>query len=380
MKNTVSLENKLVAIETFTSDLPELKNIKVSKAQAIGEWLCQKIVEFTESGKISVGQKIPSKADFAYRLGVSIGTIQNALKFVEDNGLIEAKPCVGTLIRDKNSPLTLSKKNISKRDVITSKIKDYIVKNGFKKGDDISSSKHIAQILNEPSNTVRSALENLCNQGILTHKFRKSGEKAGWYLEKDLIKTEEVSLHSETLVEQTVKNIEKYITEKYKIGDRIKTHTDFAKMFNTSVSTIHSAFQVLIEKGILITRRGQYGTCVLKMPSDKETLSMPKETSIFAPAADAQVYYYEKLQTQIKKIISENYSIGDKLPPIVNIADDMDISANTVRKALLMLAQQGYVRSERGRYGGTFVTDIPDTSNQSFKWLAVNPKFVKTMK
>ena len=78
-----------------------------------------------------------------------------------------------------------------------------------------------------------------------------------------------------------------------------------------------------------MTRRGQYGTIIMKMPNEKQTLNTPKETSIFAPAAEAAVYYYEKTQNHIKKIIAQNYSVGDKLPPITEFAQAANDSASS---------------------------------------------------
>ena len=106
---------------------------------------------------------------------------------------------------------------------------------------------------------------------------------------------------------------------------------------------------------------------------------MPKETSIFALAADAAVYYYEKTQNHIKKIIAQNYSVGDKLPPIAEFARQLNLSPNTIRKAFNNLAQAGYLTSSRGRYGGTYVIGIPETETQNFKWLAVNPKYAEVL-
>ena len=145
------------------------------------------------------------------------------------------------------------------------------------------------------------------------------------------------------------------------------------------MSTIHTAFKILTDEGILMTRRGQYGTVIMKMPSEKPTLNMPKETSIFAPAAEAAVYYYERTQNHIKKIIAQNYSVGDKLPPITEFAQELNLSPNTIRKAFLNLAKEGYLTSSRGRYGGTYVIDIPETETQNFKWLAVNPKYAEVL-
>ena len=380
LKNyTIKNNLEQISIEHFMEKLPELKNISESKASAIGKWLINTIERGIKKGTIETGKLLPSKADFAYRLGVSIGTVQNALKYVEDNGHIEAKPCIGTIIRDKNQPSMFGKKSTSKRDIIISQIKNYIKENNFKEGDNISSSKHIAQILNHPVNTVRLALENLCTQGILKHNFKNSDEQTGWFLVHTNFYTEEKLPDRETMVEKVVKDLKTYITQNHRIGDRIKSHAEFSQMLQASMSTIHTAFKILTDEGILMTRRGQYGTVIMKMPSEKSTLNMPKETSIFAPAAEAAVYYYEKTQSHIKKIIAQNYSVGDKLPPISEFAQELNLSPNTIRKAFLNLAKEGYLTSSRGRYGGTYVIDIPETETQNFKWLAVNPKYAEVL-
>ena len=62
------------------------------------------------------------------------------------------------------------------------------------------------------------------------------------------------------------------------------------------------------------------------------------------------------------------------------LSKEMDLSPNTIRKAFKNLASEGYLTFSRGRYGGTFVIDIPETDTQAFKWLAVNPKYAETYK
>ncbi len=376
---TVKNNLEQVHIDEFTTEMPELKNISESKASAIGKWLISRIEALLSTNSIRPGQLLPAKGDFAYRLGVSIGTVQNALKYVEDNGFIEAKPCIGTIVRDKNTPAMFSKKSTSKRDIIISKIKNYIKENNFQIGDNISSAKHIAQELNHPMNTVRLALENLCTQGILKHNFKNSDEQTGWFLISNDFSTENSTPGHETLVEKVAQDLKKYITENHKTGDRISSHAEFSQKLQASMSTVHAAFKILTDEGILMTRRGQYGTIIMKMPNEKQSLNQPKETSIFAPAADAAVYFYEKTQNHIKKIIAQNYSVGDKLPPISEFAKELNLSPNTIRKAFLNLAEEGYLTSSRGRYGGTYVLDIPETETQNFKWLAVNPKYAEVL-
>ena len=376
-----TLKNNLtqISIEKFVTELPELKNITESKASAIGKWLIGRINTLLAGKNIEPEQLLPSKAEFAYHLGVSIGTIQNALKYVEDNGCIEAKPCIGTIIRDKNKPALFSKKSTSKRDIIISQIKNYIKENDFHAGDNISSSKHIAQILNHPVNTVRLALENLSTQGILKHNFKNSDEQTGWFLIHSDFEVEENKPERETLVEKVIKELKAYIMQNHRPGDRLISHAELSQMLKASMSTIHTALKALTDEGILMTRRGQYGTIIMKMPDEKTDLNMPRETSIFAPAAEAAIYYYEKTQNHIKKIIAQNYSVGDKLPPIAEFARELNLSPNTIRKAFTNLAQEGYLTSSRGRYGGTYVLDIPEGETPNFKWLAVNPKYARTL-
>ena len=339
----------------------------------ISKWLTKAIDSGFKAKKIKNGQLLPSKAEFAYRLGVSIGTVQNALKYCEDCGCIDAKPCMGTVVKDKKSPKIFNQKVSSKRDAVIYEIKNYLKSRNFLLGDNISSPQYIAKTINRPVNTVRQALENLCTQGILKHVSRNGSGKAGWYL-SSLGFDENTQLPEvQTLEQKIVNELKEYITKHYKRGEKICSHAEFSQILNASMSTIHAAFKVLCDEGILKTRRGQYGTTVLKMPDEK--LQLRPEMSIFAPASDAAEYYYEKIQSQIKKIISKEYEIGDKLPPISALSEKLEISPNTVRKALVKIAEEGYVKSLRGRYGGTVVTDIPEIEGQSFRWLAVNPKY-----
>ena len=55
-------------------------------------------------------------------------------------------------------------------------------------------------------------------------------------------------------------------------------------------------------------------------------------------------------------MIIEKYSLHSKLPSIMEMANLMDVSPNTIRKAFANLAKDGYLEFSRGRYGGTFVT------------------------
>ena len=142
------------------------------------------------------------------------------------------------------------------------------------------------------------------------------------------------------------------------------------------MKTVYDAVNILVQRGILLSKRGRYGTSVIKMPNSKNVTLKP-ETSIFAPAKDAVFYYYEKTQNHIKKEIANNYQVGDKLPSVLEWSRMLDVSPNTIRKAIHNLADEGYLVFSRGRYGGTFVIDIPEIESAAFKWIAVNPQYAK---
>ena len=363
-----------IEINAITKDLPDLKNITESKAITIGKWLGEWIKEDLASGKIQVNNLLPSKAEFAYMLGVSIGTMQNALRYLEDTGLVESKQCIGTLIKSADTTPSM-RKLTSKRENAIEEIKKYIKSNNIQIGKNLPSSRIIAEHIGCSANTTRLALEYLCSIGILTHKFKNSKE-TGWVLKNNEFSTNDESLN-ETLVAKVQHEIKEYISKKLRVGDKIPAHSEFSKELKVSIKTIHDALQNLIDEGILLPRRGRYGTSVIKMPGDK-TVNIGVETSIFAKAQDTAFYYYERTQNQIKKMISENYSIGDRLPSIMALSKALDLSPNTIRKAFKNLAAEGYLTFSRGRYGGTFVIDIPQSDSQAFKWLAVNPKYAET--
>ena len=175
-----------------------------------------------------------------------------------------------------------------------------------------------------------------------------------------------------SLAQKIEKEIESYIEQNCKVNEKLPTLTFFSKKYNVSIKTVNDAIKALSTRKILTPYRGRYGTIITRMPS--ATMLERKEDSIFATARDTQVYFYEKVQTHIKQLIVANYSIGSKLPSIAELAKELDVNSNTIRRALKYLEEDGYVTFERGRYGGTFVTGIPEEN--SYKWLAVNPQYV----
>lgn len=374
-------ELRKLSIKDISIVLPDLKNIFESKAVVIANWLIDWIEIDFKAGKIKETDLLPQKADLAYHLGVSIGTMQNALRYIEDKGYVESKQCIGTMVRDwKKSSLNV-RKLTSKRDICVDLVKNYIIENKIKVGQNLPSSRILANLIGASPNTARLALENLCSSGILERKFKSSNE-ANWILKSNNFSMPKTNLdisNNVTLVEKVEQNLEEYITKKLDVGDRLPAHESLSAELKVSIKTIHDALKTLVKKGILLARRGRYGTTVIKMPGEAY-FSTKKETSIFASAQETALYNYQKTQNHIKSLIAQNYEIGSKLPSIMELSKELDLSPNTIRKALKNLADEGYLRFARGRWGGTFVIDIPDISSQSFKWLAVNPKYVEAYK
>lgn len=364
-------------ISDISADLPDLKNIKESKAIAIAKWMADWIKSDLKSGNLKVNTLLPSKAAFAYTLGVSIGTMQNALRYLEDLGHVESKQCIGTIVKDYKKNSTSMRKLTSKREIAIEEIKKYIIRNKIKIGKNLPSSRIIAEKINCSPNTTRLALENLCTSGILTHKFKNSKE-TGWVLKSLDFEVNKTSAN-ETLVLKVQNDLKNYITANLRVGDKMPAHEELSKELKVSIKTMHDALKILIDEGILLARRGRYGTSVIKMPNEM-AVEQRRETSIFASAQETAFYYYEKTQNHIKRMIAENYEIGSKLPSIMELSKQMDLSPNTIRKAFHNLAKEGFLAFSRGRYGGTFVIDVPEMEEQTFKWLAVNPKYAEVYK
>lgn len=360
-----------IKVSDINASLPDLKNIKESKAVTIGKWLTNVI---KTNKAVKPNTLLPTKPDLAYLLGVSIGTIQNALRYIEDLGFVESKQCIGTIVKDPNCGSF--RKLTSKRELAISAIKKYIIDNGLQAGDNLPSSRIISKAIGCSANTTRLALESLGTLNILEHKFKNSNE-TGWKLISTDFTVDEVQ--DSTLVKKVENDLKNYITQNLKTGDKIPAHAELSKELSVSIKTIHDALKVLIDEGILLARRGRYGTTVLRMPNETKVSEKP-ETSIFASAPETAFYYYEKTQNHIKKMIADNYEIGSKLPSITELSKQLDLSPNTIRKAFHNLADEGYLAFSRGRYGGTFVIDIPETDEQAFKWLAVNPKYAQVYK
>lgn len=346
-------------------------NIQGSKTEFLVNSI-EKWIKENFNKTINANYLMPSKQLMADLLDISTGTVQNVYRQLENKGLLYSKQCVGTLIADLDNKNVVLRKSSSKRELAIELIKTFIIKNKFKIGEQLPSVRAIAQYIDIPINTTGSAMENLVQKGIVE---KTNNKDQCWILKNNKF---DIALDEKSsLITKVADDLKKYVTKKLKIGDKIPTHSELAKMTKVSVKTIHSALEILINEGILLPKRGRYGTCVVKIPCNSE-LQPQIETSIFAKSQFTARYHYNRIQDTIKNMIIEKYSVHSKLPSIMEMANLMDVSPNTIRKAFENLAKEGYLEFSRGRYGGTYVKSMPKyPDSKPFEWVAVNPKYAE---
>ena len=313
------------------------------RSNAYANWIKKSLAE----GTVNPNDYLPRKGELAFHIGVSIGTIQNAYRRIEDLGLVFSRQKIGTCICDKQNLST--EKLTSKRDVVCEQIKQYIKENNYKTGDKIVSTRKLAAIIGVPSSTIRTAINRLVFENILI-------KKTNTFI-INTVNFDTKQNQTMTMVDKIAERINKYIKQNLKIGDKLPSSYALADMYNVSVKTIHDAIKILTLAGIVKTRRGYYGTVV----SSSDT--------------EVSLYFYEQVQLKIQKYISENCKINDKLPSIKDFSEIFNVSSKTIKKALDNLAIDGYVTLIRGRFGGTFVTEIPIIEGQGYTWLALSSEY-----
>ena len=319
-----------------------------NKVNKIMLWLEKWINDSLKSGKIKPYDYLPKKADLAVHISVSLGTVQNVYRLLEDKGIIESRQKVGSYIKSKNDENM--EKLTSKREVACEEIKKFILENHYKTGDVLLSARKLSMLLLIPYATIMIALNKLILDEILEKRDKT-------FVIKSLAFKAD-NIEQQTLAEKIAERINKYIKKNLKIGDKLPSNTAMADMFSVSVKTIHDAVKILAVAGVIKTRRGYYGTVVADFEKDAE---LP--------------YFYEQVEQSIRKYIADNCKIGDKLPSIKNFAEVFNVSAKTIKNALDSLEADSYVNFVRGKYGGTFVLNLPAVYDKGYTWLALSPEF-----
>lgn len=324
-----------------------------NKVEKLSKWIISWIVMSLNKGKIKPHDLLPSKSELACHIGVSLGTMQNVFRFVEDAGYIESKQKLGSFIKDRTRKQV--EKLTSKKDLAADSIKKYMKKNRMMAGDTLIPTRDLAIVIGVSTATVRAAIMSLVVQGVLEKK------KSSFVLTGRSFRVNNVL--AETLVEKVAITIKKYIAENLKPGDKLLSNKELSKKFKISLKTVHDAVKLLAKEGVVYTRRGQYGTIVMSI-TDRTN---PKQ------------YNYEQIEKKIRQYIIENCKSGDKIPAIKTLAKEYSTSEKTVKKALDNLASDGYITFVRGRYGGTFVMEVPTSDKESYTWLALNSDYAEDM-
>jgi DNA-binding GntR family transcriptional regulator len=375
-------KSSLVRIEVsqLPKEIPDFQAPGATKDSLIAEWLKNWITDSLSKNLLTENHLLPRKGDIAQHLGVSIGTVQNAIRFVEDDGFVESKQRIGTLIRNVDNDGHRMRKQTSKRDQAVVAIQHLIVDKDYQPGCSLPSAREVAKLIGSAPNTTRLALEYLASLGILESRGTR-GNKANWGLLKlPQLDGESAicAIESETLIDQLERDLKTLIADTFEINDKLPSHLELADQFKVSIKTVHDAMKRLSDQGIIRSKRGRYGTFILRKP-DKSMFFSSEDNNIFLPAQDASFYNYEKVERHLKLLIQQKYQVGDKLPSMGQLSEELDVSSNTIRKALQNLSKESVVTFSRGRYGGTFVTDVPKIDDvKSFTWVSINPETIKT--
>lgn len=379
MSNILSSQRR-IEINELPTEIPDFSSTYEPKDSIIKKWITNWILSAISKNKIKENDILPKKSEISEYLGVSVGTVQNAIRYVEDSGLLKSKQKLGTMISNVTNPLGNFSKLTSKREKTILAIKKTILQKGCKVGKPIPSIRKMSEYIGISQNTTRLAYEHLCSIGIL-ESMQMRGNDSNWYLKEiPVISNKEIktieNMAADTLVDKLTTNLKHHLAANYQIGDKISSQEELAIELGVSVKTIHDCIKQLNKQGIVISRRGRYGSILAQDPLSP-AFSPLKENSIFASAEEAAFYSYQKIESKIVDLINKDYKAGDKLPSMIELAKLYDVSTNTIRKALIQLEQEGCITFGRGRYGGTFVIEKPESSEkQKYQWISINPDYI----
>lgn len=368
------------------SDIKEGVLNNTPKDRMLLNWLINWVEDGLNKNLFNFGDLIPSKKDFAKFHNVSTGTMQNAIRYAEDLGYFKSRQCVGTMVADKNNPEIMQKAS-SKKDLACFGIKKYIIENKLEKGALLPAARIIANEIDVSQNTVRLALDVLLREGIIIQRvstLNKTTKILNCSYEELEIKgsrQDNKDIEKNTLSKKLYIKIKQYISKNYKLNDRIMANTEFAKMFNVSVRTVNDAMKRLNKEKIILSLRGRYGTRYINEPDKVKReageksrfMSQPKGSTL--NIKQSYSYNWERVLDQIKKYMITHHEAGDKLPSMKNLASILNVSTNTIRRAVKELVEQGMLFCERGKHGGIYIVEMP-AKEDAYQWLALNPKFL----
>ena len=209
-------------INSFKEKTPDFKNSKINKDILVKDWLINNIKVLDIGNDKNIIYMLPEKAVFAYKLGVSIGTVQSAIRYLEDENYVISKQRMGTfIITDKEDNIPVIKSH-SKKDKAYTLLNEYILSQ--KIGDKLPSTRILAKKLNLSLNTIRLAIENLKRDEIIDVKKTNAQDFAliiNKYPERSEDETSDLNL-----LEQIADKLLNYIENSLEIGEKIPPHAD----------------------------------------------------------------------------------------------------------------------------------------------------------
>jgi len=369
---------KHLTIADIKIDKPDYKTSKKPKGETVVDWLIGWVKHSLEYGIADFGDFIPSKEDLSKFLEVSPATVQNSIRQVKNLGYLTSKQSIGTCICDFYSKdIPLAQDELYHGTIAECKIKKIVLDKKIKLNEPIPSIQELSALSTISQNTIRFTLVNLVQKGFLEQVSQK-GNKYSWIYKKEFNLTQEeisngILDENFTLTHQLVEKIKNYIEKTYKQGDKILPNIVFSNMFNVSIKTVNDAMKILNAKKVILSRRGRYGTVYLgkNEPNKSDFLTQERKKPL---ATQKYIYAWQKTLGYLKKYIIENYEIGDKIAPIRELASILNVSPNTIRRALSELFQSGHLVSQRGKTGGIFIMEMPEAQEDAYKWLALNPQ------
>ena len=132
-----------ISINSFLKR-PSLKQDGKTKLEIVEKWLSESIVEGIRKKKFSKGAKLPQKAEIANFLHVGVGTVQNAIRSLEDKNLLFSKQKKGTFL---SFGFVNETKADLKRDQAASKFKLYLLSSEYKEQDILPPLRTLSEIL-----------------------------------------------------------------------------------------------------------------------------------------------------------------------------------------------------------------------------------------
>ena len=372
-----------IQISQIDFPAPDFKFSLQSKEKVILKWLIDWLDYAIGANIIQYGDFLPEKFKLAKYLNVSTGTLQNAIRQAEDMGYFESRQSVGTVIKNPNSKDNIFEKTGSKKDKAVLLIKKYILDTNLKLGQALPNVKEFSRMIGLGDSTIRLALETLVAQGVLKVVPLKVN-KSKWVY-NSLICPDGIQFKGVNLVSSIAKKIKNYISQNCNVGDKIPSNSFFSKEFNISIRTVNEATRILNEQKVILSRRGRYGTIYLNTPEKIKMQKNREEKSLFMskgktqPLQENYLYCWEKTLDALKKYIIQNHQSGEKIPPMRELASILNVSTNTIKRAVSILCEEGYLIAQRGKYGGVFILEIPqeERNSEAFTWLALNPDVVK---